>query len=136
MKKKITLLFSITVFVGNCIIINTAGVGENRVKGEEVKDRIQMAAILSDILFIEYFGKPLYYNDTIYISFTSILGPVFMKIKEDEYYYESDVKECTNYMNNILGIFLRGDYASVIMKPCLDLRPVDGDILGKPFPKL
>lgn len=134
LKKRLIFIILITFLLRNCIIINTAGAGDNRVKGDEVKKIIQKAAILSDLLFYDYYKLSIS-RDIEYISYTSIFGPILMNIKEDEYYYKSDVKECTKYMDNPLGVLLQSDISTVFMKPCIDLEPVDGHITGKPFPK-
>lgn len=85
----IVLLF---LLLGNCIIINSTGLNYERVKGDEVKNRIQAAAIYGDFVF--YILHGIDKDNPNHFSYTSLLGPIFMKIDENKYYIEYHVRDC------------------------------------------
>ncbi|MCB1189177.1 MAG: TIGR04452 family lipoprotein [Leptospiraceae bacterium] len=126
------IITTLTIFlIGNCIIMNAAGANYKRVKGDEVKTRIQTAAAVADFMYFLLYG-----TDTYYISYTSVLGPIFVSIQEDKYYYEKDVDKCTEGIKTRLGLVLGADLVTLVYNKCSSLEPVDGYLLGKPFPKL
>jgi small lipoprotein (TIGR04452 family) len=128
-----------TMFVGLCVSIlltlfgSCAPLGIKApftVKGEEVRERIETALLLTTIVDASFLssGNPNVRASATYYTVLNLLGPSMVELDDNAYYSESDVKKCEQNLQ-FLAFSFGTDIALLVT---CNLKPVNMIGIGSP----
>lgn len=139
--KRILFAAILSMFLGNCIILNPLGLSISRESGSSAKDRIYNAALTGELILAnKYSNSGISIKGLFYSQITNNL----VNVDGTKYYIKSSVDECVESIEEAGTLLLATPTENLvdaveykrIFAPALvcDLEE-DGFILGKPLVK-
>lgn len=131
MRKVLAILSLVLLFTysSSCLLLDPIGLTyPNRIKGSQASDKIINAAIIADIVNANI--NSVAGNGLI----LSILADRIAGINSSGYYVESEVEDCVDTINGVMGYVIGSTFTILLQSKC-NLTE-DKSIMDSPFPEL